>query len=152
MDEEEVLNEKLRCSCAAFGIGAIPLPTDALSSVVGAIFGSGTFKQATPLIADIDLVDEMIVIRNPSKATRDISGYKISDEQGHNVFHFHEGTSIEAESILYLYCCAKSETSKHHQRTRLEPHVQWTNKGKRGRYICVLVMNFSFVLFFRLSS
>ena len=152
MDEEEVLNEKLRCSCAAFGIGAIPLPTDALSSVVGAIFGSGTFKQATPLIADIDLVDEMIVIRNPSKATRESSGYKISDEQGHNGLPFHEGTSIEAEGILYLYCCAKSETSKHHQMTRLEPHVQWTNKGKRGRYICVLVMNFSCVLFFRLSS
>ena len=152
MDEEEVLNEKLRCSCAAFGIGAIPLPTDALSSVVGAIFGSGTFKQATPLIADIDLVDEMIVIRNPSKATRDISGYKISDEQGHNGLPFHEGTSIEAEGILYLYCCANRANGKTNQRTRLEPVVDWHNKARRGRYICVLVMNFSFVLFFRLSS
>lgn len=128
-DEAELLNERLRSSCAAFGIGAVPLPTDALCSLIGALFGSGAMKQASPLVEDIDLVDEMITIRNPSKALRDISGYKISDDQGHNVFRFHEGTCIEPEGVLYLYCCAKNETSKHHIRTRLEPHVQWTNKG-----------------------
>lgn len=130
-EEAEVLNEKLRYSGAAFSIGAIPLPTDALSSLVGTIFGSGTTKLALPLVEDIDLVDEMITIKNPSKAPRDISGYTISDDQGHNVFHFHQGTIVEAESVLYLYCCAKNETSKHHLRTRLEPHIQWTNKGKK---------------------
>ena len=130
-DEAEVLNEKLRYPGAAFSLGAIPLPTEALSSLVGAILGSSTTKQALPLVEDIDLLDEMITIKNPSKASRDISGYTISDDQGHNVFRFRRGTCIEAESVLYLYCCAKNETSKHHQRTRLEPHVQWTNKGNR---------------------
>ena len=131
-DEAEILNERLRCSCASFSIGAIPFPIDPLCSLVGTFFGSGTMKQASPLVEDIDLVDEMITIRNPSKALRDISGYKISDDQGHNVFYFHEGTCIEPEGVLYLYCCAKNETSKHHVRTRLEPHVQWTNKGTRS--------------------
>ena len=120
---------------------------DALLSFLLTYTG-GDFYQQCPYVEDIDLIDELIVLRNPSKEASDISGYQVADDQNFNVFHFPEGTIIEPKGYLYLYCCAKSQTSKHHQRTRKEPHIQWTNKdGSQRSLTSVFFYITSFIKF-----
>ena len=99
-------------------------------------------------IEDIDLQDELVTIRNPSSSSRDLSGWKISDDHGRNKFVIPEGTKVDPKGILNIYCCAKGhkgaaaasvagnagETSA----SLKKPYIFWTNKDGTPRMKNVL--------------
>ena len=95
----------------------------------------GEPQQMSPYIEDIDLLKETVVLRNPSGYDRDLTNWKISDDNGCNMFQFPERTKIGAGDILTVYCCAKglSVKSLHH------PYIIWTNKD--GAYRMKNVLN-----------
>ena len=53
-------------------------------------------------IEDIDLLGEIIVVRNPSRYPNDISGFKVSDDNGVNFFHLPTDTVIPPKGRLAL--------------------------------------------------
>jgi hypothetical protein len=94
----------------------------------------GDFKQKSPFIEDIDLLDEVISVKNPSKFQRNLSNWKISDDHGCNKFHFPVGTIVEAGATLTIYCSAKGRD----MRNLKYPHIFWTNKDGTNRMKNVL--------------
>ena len=81
--------------------------------------------QLPPFVDDIDLLDERIVIKNPSSEIRDLSGWKISDNEGKNVFALLKGTTVAPKGCLHVYCSSKRNESSE---TLKEPNVFWRNK------------------------
>jgi len=90
--------------------------------------------ESRPFIQDIDLVEELIVVSNPSSAVRDISGWKISDDHGRNKFVFPAGTTVAAKGVLNVYCCAKDKDLN----ALKNPYIFWTNKNGGPRMKNVL--------------
>ena len=91
-------------------------------------------SQQSPFIEDIDLLDEVITIRNPSVSPRDIAHWSVSDDIGNNTFKFPRGTVIQPKGELNVYCCAKGRT-----KFNTKPfHIFWTNKDGTNRMKNVL--------------
>ena len=88
----------------------------------------------SPFVEDIDLLDEMIVLRNPSTKVRNLSAWKLSDDEGKNTFTIPKGISIPQGGILHIYCCSKGRDFN----LAKNPHVLWTNKDGKPRMKNVL--------------
>ena len=95
----------------------------------------GEPQQQSPYIEDIDLLKETVVLRNPSVYDCDLTDWKISDDNGCNMFQFPGGTKIGAGDILTVYCCVKGLSVKSLQ----HPYIIWTNKD--GAYRMKNVLN-----------
>jgi hypothetical protein len=102
-----------------------------------------------PFIEDIDLQDELVTIRNPSSSTRDLSGWKISDDHGRNKFVIPEGTKVDPKGMLNIYCCAKGHKGaaaaslagnegETVASSLKKPYIFWTNKDGTPRMKNVL--------------
>ena len=79
----------------------------------------------TPFIEDLDLVGEVIYIRNPSQSVEvDISGWQVSDQNDKHKWMLPEGTLLPPDSSMQIYCDSRmvemNDLSEH--------HVFWTNK------------------------
>jgi len=97
-----------------------------------------------PYIQDIDLLEELIVVANPSSSARDLSGWRVSDDHGRNKFVFPPGTSVSGRGVLNLYCCAKGKMKgdgegegEGHGGLKT-PFIFWTNKDGSPRMKNVL--------------
>lgn len=113
----------------------MPFAKSVTSCLLSIVYRGGTeIRQQSPFLEDIDLLDETIVIRNPSSFIRDVSGWKVSDENGSNKFQFAQGTVIQPKKELYLYCCAKGRDMNNLK----EFHIFWTNKDGTNRMKNVL--------------
>ena len=131
------LKEARRDECCSFTV-----VTSAATYFLGVADNwQGGACQQSPYIEDMDLLDETIVLRNPSVYSRDISGWKISDDNGCNTFHFPSNTIVEAGEALTVYCCAKGISLQHVKR----PYIIWTNKD--GSYRMKNVLNDGNVLY-----
>ena len=91
-------------------------------------------RQKYPFIEDIDLLEEVILIRNPSKLPYNISNWKISDDNGNNNLIFSNNTIIQSECILYVYCCVKGKNIDELKSSC----VIWKNKDGSNRMKNVL--------------
>jgi Lamin Tail Domain len=89
---------------------------------------------SNPFIEDIDLKQELIVVRNPSSTALDISGWKLSDDEGKNTFTIPAGTILKSNALLNVYCCAKGKDVK----CLSKPFIFWTNKNGNPRMKNVL--------------
>ena len=78
-------------------------------------------------VGDIDLEDEIIVLINPTDKVRDLTGYKVADESEKHVFNIPDGTIIEANGVLRIYCDSKKVASPK------EPFIFWLNKNGKPR-------------------
>ena len=90
--------------------------------------------QKSPYIENIDLLEEEIVIRNPSSSPRNLTGWEISDDRGCNKFQFPNQTLIEPTGSLTIYCSAKVR----HSNSLKNPYIFWKNKDGTNRMKNVL--------------
>ena len=122
-------SNKIIASCEKLGNGKVIILKG--SAAMSSSSSSSTSKpnadtqEAAPLIEDIDLLDERIVIKNPSSEIRDLSGWKVSDNEGKNVFVLLEGTVISPKGCLHVYCSSKRGEGADDLK---EPNIFWRNK------------------------
>jgi hypothetical protein len=79
-----------------------------------------------PYIEDIDLLDEVITIRNPVADPLDISGWIISDQQAKHTFVLPNGSIVASNSRLHIYCSAKGRNLD--SPNLKVPRIFWRNK------------------------
>jgi hypothetical protein len=117
----------------------LAVPNYLTSSFISFFFNFSKYSQTEarqkyPFIEDIDLLEEVILIRNPSKLPYNISNWKISDDNGNNNLIFPNNTVIQSESILYVYCCVKGKNIDELKSSC----VIWKNKDGSNRMKNVL--------------
>ena len=85
-------------------------------------------------IENIDLLEEYVTIRNPTKSSLELEGYHISDEGDKNKFSFTSSDSIHPNGVIYFYCSVKNKDLS----TLRQPAVIWKNKDQSNRMKNVL--------------
>ena len=113
---------------------SIPKQGKRSSSKTDGATGTAITVPLSPFIADIDLKDEMIHVRNPSSTASDVSGWYVSDDGKRNKWRLPANTIISPKGSIHIYCCGKGEHMKHLK----EPNLFWTNKDGTRRMRNVL--------------
>ena len=84
----------------------------------------------SPYVEDLDLLGEVIMIKNPLTQNFDISNYQVSDDDIKHKWKIPEGTIIPPGATMHIYCTVKDLDMD----SLLEPRIFWTNKnGARRR-------------------
>lgn len=84
----------------------------------------------SPYVEDLDLLGEIIMIKNPLTKNFDISNYQVSDDDIKHKWKIPEGTIIPPGATMHIYCTVKDLDMD----SLLEPCIFWTNKnGARRR-------------------
>jgi hypothetical protein len=55
----------------------------------------GSLVHAAPVVKSVDLLDDCIVVYNPSHKTAHMGHWTLTDDQQHSTFHFPEGFQLE---------------------------------------------------------
>lgn len=77
-----------------------------------------------PYIANIDALNESVVLYNPHTEYFPLDGFFVTDGHRQHVFRFPAKCKIPPLTELYLYCCPGKIVN---HAALMEPHVLWTN-------------------------
>ncbi len=77
-----------------------------------------------PFISGIDLEQEILILNNPSNEPVSLENYSVQDSKHLHIYKFPSDTTIEPNSVLYLYTCPGGS---HGSGELNRPFVLWKN-------------------------
>lgn len=82
-----------------------------------------SFQSWLPYVSSIDVIDEIVIISNPSNSIIDLTGYTLCDLKKRHAFKF-PPCKLDGNSDIRIYCCPGL---KHKHFEFIEPYLLWTN-------------------------